>query len=136
MRSLPAFEQVIETGIYVDDLEAAERFYCGVLRLRRIGGQVGRDLFLGVGRNVLLVFYAPETRCGKTLPSHGAQGSSHFALQVENVAALEQWKEHLLANDIPVEKEMDRGKPDLRSIYFRDPAGNLVEIIVRGVWPV
>ncbi len=136
MRSLPAFEQVIETGIYVDDLEAAERFYCGVLRLRRIGGQEGRDLFLGVGGNVLLVFYAPETRCGNTLPSHGAQGSSHFALQVENATALEQWKQHLLANDIPVEKEMDWGKPGLRSIYFRDPTGNLVEIIVRSVWPV
>ncbi len=136
MRSLPAFEQVIETGIYVDDLGAAERFYCGVLGLRRISGRAGRDLFLAVGGNVLLVFYAQETQRGDVLPPHGAQGPSHFALQVENAADLERWKEHLLASGVTVEKEMDWGEPGLRSIYFRDPAGNLVEIIVRGIWPV
>ena len=79
MRSLPAFEQVIETGIYANDLEAAERFYCGVLRLRRVSSHTGRDLLLAVGGNMLLVFYAPETQRSDVLPSHGAQGPSQRA---------------------------------------------------------
>jgi catechol 2,3-dioxygenase-like lactoylglutathione lyase family enzyme len=41
----------------------------------------------------------------------------------------------LIQNGIAIEKEMvwDSGSG---SIYFRDPAGNLVEFITEGHWPV
>ena len=38
-------------------------------------------------------------------------------------------------NEIVVEKEVD-WKGRSRSLYFRDPAGNLVELITPGEWPV
>jgi catechol-2,3-dioxygenase len=37
--------------------------------------------------------------------------------------------------NIDIEKEMVWGKGS-ESIYFRDPAGNLIEFIIKGNWPV
>ncbi|MEE9218892.1 MAG: VOC family protein, partial [Acidobacteriota bacterium] len=90
MTALPRFLQVVETSIYVDDLRAAERFYCDVLGLRRVGGHAGRGLFFAAGRNMLLAFYAPETLRGERVPPHGARGAGHFALEVERVSDLER----------------------------------------------
>jgi catechol 2,3-dioxygenase-like lactoylglutathione lyase family enzyme len=41
----------------------------------------------------------------------------------------------LARNGIAIEKEVD-WKGRNRSLYFRDPAGNLVELITPGGWPV
>ncbi|MBV8268867.1 MAG: VOC family protein, partial [Planctomycetaceae bacterium] len=40
---------VIETAIYVDDLQAAETFYGTVLGLRVVGKGPGRHVFFRVG---------------------------------------------------------------------------------------
>jgi len=130
------FLQVVETGIYVDDLAAAEEFYCGLLGLRRVSAEPGRHLFAAAGGTMLLVFSAAETLKGETLPAHGARGSGHFALEVEGIADLERWRRYLLEQGVSIEQDVQWGRPDLRSIYFRDPAGNSVEIITRGVWPL
>jgi catechol-2,3-dioxygenase len=53
--------------------------------------------------------------------------------------AYEKAKELLAANNIQVEKEIAWGKKNdikSKSIYFRDPAGNLVEFITRNHWRV
>ncbi|HET6726985.1 MAG TPA: hypothetical protein VFH19_03040, partial [Nitrososphaeraceae archaeon] len=49
----------------------------------------------------------------------------------------EEAKDLLDKNNIQIEKEM-AWKNDIksRSIYFRDPAGNLVEFITRNYWRV
>jgi catechol 2,3-dioxygenase-like lactoylglutathione lyase family enzyme len=41
----------------------------------------------------------------------------------------------LMQKDIVIEKEIVWGNRN-GSIYFRDPAGNLVEFITKGNWPV
>jgi catechol-2,3-dioxygenase len=41
----------------------------------------------------------------------------------------------LMQKDIVIEKEIVWGNGS-ESIYFRDPAGNLVEFITKGNWPV
>ncbi len=45
------------------------------------------------------------------------------------------WKELLARNSVAVGKEVD-WKGRAKSLYFRDPAGNLVELITPGGWPV
>jgi catechol-2,3-dioxygenase len=45
-------------------------------------------------------------------------------------------KNALMQNNVNIEKEMDWDKEGSKSIYFRDPAGNLVEFITKGNWPV
>src|SRR5262245_16633054 len=119
---------VVETAIYVDDLHATESFYGTILGLSVIGREPDHHVFFQVGEtDVLLAFRAESTRKGEHLPPHGARGPGHFALAIE-VAAIDSWRQHLLSQGVVIEKEVDWPKGG-RSIYFRDPAGNLVELI-------
>ena len=124
---------VVETAIYVDDLEAAEDFYRRVLGLRVMGKEPGRHVFFQVGEaSVLLAFRAETTLKGDPLPAHGASGPGHFALGIE-AKSLDAWRKLLQAQGVALEKEVEWPKGG-RSIYFRDPAGNLVEVVTPGVW--
>jgi catechol 2,3-dioxygenase-like lactoylglutathione lyase family enzyme len=48
MGAIVKVKAVVETAIYVDDLRAAETFYGAVLRLRVIGKELGRHVFVAV----------------------------------------------------------------------------------------
>ena len=124
---------VIETGIYVDDLDSAESFYRTILGLTVITKESGRHVFFSVGdASVLLVFLTDATRRGEVLPAHGATGPGHFALGIAE-ESLDQWRQHLLDSGVSIEKEhhWPRGG---KSLYFRDPGGNSVELITPGLW--
>jgi catechol 2,3-dioxygenase-like lactoylglutathione lyase family enzyme len=128
----PAVEAVIETAIYAADLGAAESFYADVLGLLVMGRKAGRHVFFHVGAaNVLLVFNADTTLAEESVP-HGTRGPGHFALGVP-AAALDAWREYLVACGVAIEKEVT-WPPGGRSLYFRDPAGNSVELVTPGVW--
>ena len=126
-------QALVETGIYVDDLDRAEEFYHGLLGLPVLGKEPGRHVFFRVGASgVLLAFDARTTIIGDRLPAHGAKGPGHFALGIRS-DALEDWRRRLTAHEVAIEKEVawPRGG---RSLYFRDPAGNSVELVTPGVW--
>ena len=124
---------VIETAIYVDDLDAAEDFYSRILGLTVIARESGRHVFFQVGDSHVLLAFNPQTTLnGDTLPPHGANGPSHFAMGIEK-QSLDAWRPHLEAHGIAIEKEVDWPAGG-KSIYFRDPAGNSVELITPGVW--
>jgi catechol 2,3-dioxygenase-like lactoylglutathione lyase family enzyme len=126
-------QAVIETAIYVDDLQAAETFYGTVLGLRVIGKEPGRHVFFQVGEaSVLLAFLAEATLKGDQFPPHGASGPGHFALGIE-AEALDAWRKLLQGHGVTIEKEVDWPRGGL-SLYFRDPAGNSVELVTPGVW--
>jgi catechol 2,3-dioxygenase-like lactoylglutathione lyase family enzyme len=124
---------VVETAAYVDDLDRAERFYHDVLELDVIGREAGRHVFFRVGNaDVLLLFNADETSKGVHLPAHGAHGPGHFALGIA-ADALDYWRRRLADHGVVIEQEVvwPRGG---HSLYFRDPAGNSVELITPGLW--
>lgn len=124
---------VLEAAIYVDDLQAAENFYSTVLGLRVVGKEPGRHVFFQAGEaSVLLVFRAEATLKGDQLPPHGATGPGHFALGIE-ADAFDAWRKLLQGHGVTMEKEVDWPKGG-KSLYFRDPAGNSVELVTPGVW--
>jgi catechol 2,3-dioxygenase-like lactoylglutathione lyase family enzyme len=130
---VPKIQAVTETAIYIEDLDATESFYCNVLGLQVIGKEAGRHVFFRVGEaNVLLGFVAQSTLRGDTLPSHGATGPGHFALGIA-AETLDTWRQALEQRGVAIEKEVTWPKGG-KSIYFRDPAGNLVELVTPGVW--
>jgi catechol 2,3-dioxygenase-like lactoylglutathione lyase family enzyme len=133
MEALLKIKAIIETAIYVDDLQAAENFYGKLLGLRIVGKERGRHVFFQVGGDcVLLAFLAEATLKGDMLPSHGASGPGHFALGIE-AKALDAWRQKLNGAGISIEKEVEWPRGG-KSLYFRDPAGNSVELVTPGVW--
>jgi catechol 2,3-dioxygenase-like lactoylglutathione lyase family enzyme len=124
---------LVETAAYVDDLDSAERFYRDVLGLEVIGQEANRHVFFRVGNaDVLLIFNATETLKGLVLPSHGTHGPGHFAFGIA-ADALDYWRGRLRDQGVAIEKEMSWPRGG-HSLYFRDPAGNSVELITPGLW--
>jgi catechol 2,3-dioxygenase-like lactoylglutathione lyase family enzyme len=127
-----AIQHLVEAALYADDLDRAEAFYRDILGLEVIGKEAGRHVFFKVGEGVLLVFNAEETRKGQHLPAHGAKGPGHVALGIPR-EAVEEWRRQLEAKGVAVEQEV-RWPRGGRSLYFRDPAGNAVELVTPGCW--
>ena len=129
----PALEGVHEAALYARDLEEAERFWLR-LGLQCIGRAPGRHVFFRAGADLLLVFDPEATsRPGSSVPPHGAQGSGHIALAVPDLDALAAWRRRLTHLDVAVVAEVEWPSGG-RSLYFRDPAGNSIELITRGSW--
>jgi SAM-dependent methyltransferase/catechol 2,3-dioxygenase-like lactoylglutathione lyase family enzyme len=129
----PGVETVVETVAYGDDLAAMEAFYATVLGLGVIDRDAGRHVFFRVGAgSVFLVFRADTTLRGDTLPPHGAKGPGHFALGIDP-GMYDSWRRRLVDKGVQIEREATWPLGG-RSIYFRDPAGNLAELITPAVW--
>ena len=127
--------EILETCLYADDLEAAERFYTRVLGLARIAAVPGRHVFFRCGGRVFLVFNPEKTSAGGgPVPGHGATGPGHtcFAASAEE---MDGWREHLRAKGVEIEQEVEWPGGG-RSIYFRDPAGNSVELGTPRIWTI
>jgi catechol-2,3-dioxygenase len=129
---MPPIEHLVEAGVYAEDLDQAEAFYGSVLGLEVLTKDRQRHVFFRVGNSVLLVFKPEATSKGGALPPHGAIGPSHFALGIPT-ETLDHWKQHLADHRIAIETEIEWPKGG-KSLYFRDPAGNSVELVTRGVW--
>lgn len=124
-------QAVLETCLYANDLEAAERFYTGVLGLRFYSRVPGRHVFFRCGEAMFLVFN-PAATSGPGFPPHGADGPGHVAFRVA-AGELEQWRERLDAHRVAIETEVNWPGGG-HSIYFRDPDGNSVELASAAVW--
>jgi len=126
-------ETVVETALYADDLDAIERFYVHTLGLTVLAKEPGRHVFFPVGAgSVLLVFDPQATLKGDVLPAHGTRGPGHVAFGVA-ADQWEAWRTRLSYHGVTIEKEVTWPRGG-RSVYFRDPAGNSVELITPGVW--
>lgn len=128
----PRIAGILETILYVTDIERAERFYGEILGLKQIGKEAGRHVFFRVGSGVLLLFRADVTRQAESVPPHGADGQVHVCLTT-SPADYEPWKLRLRHHGIAIEQEIvwPRGL----SFYFRDPDGNLLEVANADIWP-
>lgn len=128
-----SIKAIIEAASYVDDLDEAEAFYRTILGLTVIAKESDRHIYSQVAESsVLIAFIADATLKGDHLPAHGAKGPGHFALGIE-ADTLDTWRQKLKESGIAIEQEVEwprRGK----SLYFRDPAGNSVELVTPGVW--
>ena len=127
--------EILETCLYADDLEAAERFYAEVLGLRKVTAVPGRHVFFRCGGRMFLVFDARKTTAGGgPVPGHGARGPGHacFAATAEE---LDGWRDHLRSKGVAIEAEVEWPGGG-RSLYFRDPAGNSLELGTPAIWKI
>lgn len=128
---------VLEAAVYVEDLDAAESFYSGVVGLETLLRVDGRHVFFRCGTTVLLCFVAAATKAGPSedtlpVPAHGACGACHvcFAVNGEN---LDELVAMLTSHGIEIEADF-RWPNGARSVYVRDPDGNSVEFAEAKLW--
>lgn len=136
---MPAMTGIIETAIYVEDVERASAFYETVLGLQRIAGDDRFRAYSVAGRDVLLLFKRgataqPLATPYGVIPPHDGAGQNHFAFAIP-AAELPAWEKQLVEHRVAVEGRVTWPRGGT-SIYFRDPDGNLVEFATPGMWSV
>ena len=142
----PPLGQVLESALYVDDLQRAAAFYENILGLRPLVADGRFRAYAAGDHNVLLLFQNGATSetvhmPGGTIPPHGypkngagdrVQQHIAFAVSREGLA---EWETALEARGVAIEGRTDWPKGG-HSIYFRDPDGHLLELATPGLWPI
>jgi catechol 2,3-dioxygenase-like lactoylglutathione lyase family enzyme len=136
MTANPAIRGIVETCINVSEMGRARQFYESLFRFE-VMEHSDRFCAFRVGPDVLLLFTQgasdqPMSVAGGVIPPHNTVGAGHFAFAVSR-EELEIWRTLLSDRGIKVESEVvwTRGG---RSLYFRDPDDNLVELVSEGIW--
>lgn len=136
---MPQIKRIIETALYVDDLDRAKAFYAQHLELEAMVESNVLVAFNVGQQNTLLLFKrgaSLQTKylSGGEIPPHDASGRIHvcFAIDAED---LPTWEARLQQADIAIEGRTHWPKGG-SSIYFRDPDANLVELLTPGCWPI
>ncbi len=129
---------VLETCLYALDLDAAEAFYTGKLGLPVLQRETGRHVFFRCGDGVFLIFNPSVTSTvaaqshGPSAPPHGARGPGHAAFRI-HPDEIPGWRERLQNSGVPIEAEIVWPNGG-HSLYFRDPAGNSLELATPTLW--
>jgi catechol 2,3-dioxygenase-like lactoylglutathione lyase family enzyme len=134
---MPKLVSVLETVLYVEDLDRAAAFYAEVMELSVIHSDPRMRAFDIGGCGVLLLFreggtLEPVETPGGMIPPHDGSGPMHVAFSITK-DELAAWEAHLAARGIAIEGATDWPRGG-RSIYFRDPDGHLLELATPGLW--
>ena len=135
---------ILESVLYVDDLDKAEDFYGKMLGLEKISRVGDRHVFFRCGDGMLLLFNPAETVKSPApdaklpVPPHGTKGDGHLCFR-GTTDEIDRMRAHLEKNGVAIEADFHwpaRGDEPSggRSIYFRDPAGNSLEMAEPRIW--
>lgn len=129
---MPSPLRIFESVLSAEDLAAAERFYHGALGLEVITRSEVLVAFRCAG-SVLLIFDPRlSSRAGRGVPPHGTSGVGHVAFAATD-REVDEWRERLRGAGVPIEAEVSWPEGG-RSIYFRDPANNVIEFAPLTLW--
>jgi catechol 2,3-dioxygenase-like lactoylglutathione lyase family enzyme len=141
---MPKLNRILETALYVDDLERARQFYSRALELEPMFESSTLSAYDVNGQSVLLIFKrgaslekqvfsgTPDSPQGE-IPPHDGAGPLHmcFAIAADQLSA---WEARLSEHNVEIEGRT-RWPRGGESIYFRDPDHHLLELITPGSWP-
>jgi catechol 2,3-dioxygenase-like lactoylglutathione lyase family enzyme len=133
----PTLRGILETCLYVDDMVRSRAFYERVFGMKPMIADERLSTFNAGPGQVLILFkrgatLEPVPIGGGFIPPHNAAGPQHFAFAIAE-AEYEGWKRRLAAEGVAVESEVAWPQGG-RSLYFRDPDGNLGELATPGLW--
>ena len=124
---------ILESSLYVTDLEASARFYERIFGFRVISDFGGRGCAMEAGERQVLLLFKKGASANMETP-HDGDGELHLAFAI-SAAELALWEAWLAKNGIVVEEKhpWERGGV---SLYFRDPDRHLLEVVTPGVWSI
>ena len=134
---MPVIEGILETSLYVAEIERSAAFYRDLLGFRTLF-ESRRLIALDAGnQSVLLLFpnnseIRDVTDAGGTVPGHGGSGRLHLAFAI-SAEALPEWREKLAAHGIALTGEYTWRRGGV-SLYFNDPDGHVLELATPGLW--
>jgi catechol 2,3-dioxygenase-like lactoylglutathione lyase family enzyme len=135
--AMPVVTRVLETCLYVDDLDRAVQFYVRLFgfavmncdeRFCALNVAAGSVLLLFRRRGTLS---AIETGHG-LIPPHDGHGPLHMALAIP-AESLAEWDRALAKAGVAIESTVRWPRGSV-SLYFRDPDGHLIELATPGLW--
>jgi catechol 2,3-dioxygenase-like lactoylglutathione lyase family enzyme len=135
----PKLNALLETALYVEDLERSVAFYKTVFEFEPISTSERLCALSISDRYVLLLFLkgastAATVISGGVIPPTDGDGQLHLAFAISE-SELEKWENWLVENEIEIESKVkwERGGT---SIYFRDPDNHLLELATPGLWTI
>lgn len=129
--------RILETALYVEDLDRAEAFYARVFGFPTMLGDDRLKALAVPGRGVLLLFRRggsrePAVTPFGAIPPHDGAGVLHVAFAIP-AGGVAEWEAHLAGLGIAIESRLDWPQ-GATSLYFRDPDGHSVEVATPGLW--
>ena len=135
---VPAQHQIRGLGpitISVAELDPTEAVLTQVMHMRRVRDYASPDghgqvhvFEMGPGGAAAELHVAVQPDLPRA--RQGAGGVHHVAFRVPDNAALTEWTDHVAKYRVPSSGEVERYY--FRSLYFREPGGNLFELATDG----
>jgi len=136
---VPKLNAVLESALYVEDLERSVAFYKTIFEFEPISSSERLCALNVSNRQVLLLFLkgastVATVTSGGIIPPHDGDGELHLAFSIA-ASELEQWENWLVENGIEIESKV-KWTLGGTSIYFRDPDKHLLELATPGLWTI
>lgn len=126
---------LLEVALYHDaaDEQAMAEMYGGALGLERVAAWPDGAAYR-LGEAVVLLFVRERLADREgPIADHGSAGPGHVCFTAPS-GTYEAWLRHVASvAEITHEHEWKDGR---KSFYFRDPAGNLLEVADGDLWPI
>jgi catechol 2,3-dioxygenase-like lactoylglutathione lyase family enzyme len=137
-RTTPRVSQILETSLYVEDLDRSRRFYERLFGFTAFMQDERMCAMEVPGEQVLLLFRhgrtdAPAPAPGGFIPPHHGRGALHLAFAIP-YGELDAWQAHLAEQGVALESRLNWPHGGT-SLYFRDPDGHSLEVATPGLWP-
>lgn len=136
---MPKVGGVLETALYVEDLELSAQFYKTIFGFEEISGGQRLRILRVADRQILLLFKKgastrPTETPGGTIPPTDGTGNLHLAFSI-STSDVEDWDAWLREQGISIESRV-KWEEGGQSLYFRDPDQHILELATPGTWPI
>ena len=120
-----AIQRLGHVVLKMRDLEEAKRFYGGVLGMQITDEREGFGVFFRFSdyHHDIAIFKVSEDAAA---PLGDQVGLSHVAMVVDSLDDVRGWYQRLKEHNVAIVRTTDHGVT--RSVYFKDPEGNDLEI--------
>jgi catechol 2,3-dioxygenase-like lactoylglutathione lyase family enzyme len=127
-RRMPALGGILESSLYVDDLERSAQFYETIFGFQRIDSGPRLCAMSVGGKQILLLF-----KKGASI-DHDGDGQLHLAFSIA-ASELPVWEQWLTQHGVAIESRQSWQRGG-QSLYFRDPDQHLLEVATPGIWSI